>query len=374
MYTDRDFAQLQRYLYGLDSLQPSALKVMFLAADSTGCAWYRGRQPANRINKNFPAKVNQIVSGFMIGPDADPGPDDPAWDVVVHQRQNDFNNLGWVERMRKSVNPVMVYEADDDFLHVDRRSQSALYYTKERIMNSLRYMSKMDAMTVSTEPLKQLYAPYNPNITVIPNAIEFEIIDQLPAKTPHDDIIIGWFGSATHLVDLEVVFPVIADLLKKYKNVRFKFGGWPTCPLLKDLPQDQLIVLPFVNDMMEYYKSLRDVDILITPLADIPFNTCKSNLKFLEGGSQGIAVVASDVTAYNTTVRDGVNGILVKARGATYKRWFKTLEDLIHDKPTRDKLGKTAATFIRQNFNQGKIAQQWVDFYAKVLFDFRNKK
>jgi glycosyltransferase involved in cell wall biosynthesis len=242
------------------------------------------------------------------------------------------------------------------------------------LANSMRYMGEMDAMTVSTEPLKQLYAPNAKSITVIPNAIEYELVDQIPAIMGHDGIYLGWFGTATHQIDLEVVMPVIADILKKYKQVTFIMGGWPDCPLIKDLPQEQVKIIPWTDDMFQHYTNLKQLDIAICPLADIKFNESKSNLKFMEYSSLAIPVVASDLLPYQGSIKDGVNGFLARARGATYKAWMKPLEALINDADLRKKIGKTGASSTRARYAQDKVAEKWATFYEKILLDKKKSK
>lgn len=63
------------------------------------------------------------------------------------------------------------------------------------------------------------------------------------------------------------------------------------------------------------------------PLEDTIFNNAKSNIKFIECGSQGVPVIASPRDEFVEAVTHGVNGWLCESQA----EWYSTLEKLIKD-------------------------------------------
>lgn len=68
-------------------------------------------------------------------------------------------------------------------------------------------------------------------------------------------------------------------------------------------------------------------DIALAPLENTIFNNAKSNIKFIECGSQGVPVIASPRDEFKAAITHGVNGWLCESQN----EWFTQLEKLIKD-------------------------------------------
>lgn len=359
-----------RDLYYLKELDPNALKVLFLVTDEGGCGFYRGLLPAAGINRTFSTEVNVVTSNFITMQDYETDGPYPPWNVIVHQRQDSIQNLNVGTLAKHKLGSINVYEADDDFFHMDPNSQSYRFFTPDRLERIRKYIRECDYVTVTNAHLKDVYGAINPNVAVIPNAVDVEMFASVRKKKEDydkDDIIIGWTGSATHTSDLKIIADVIKDVLKKHKNVKFLLAGWPECPFFTDVPFNQIIRIPWVNNMLDHIQNVGKIDIGLCPLVDNKFNRSKSNLKYIELAAAGIPAIVSDVITYNTTVKNGKNGIVVGASGATYKEWIKAIETLITQKELRKKYGVEAYKTVVNNFDINVIAKQWVDFYKRIV-------
>jgi glycosyltransferase involved in cell wall biosynthesis len=94
-------------------------------------------------------------------------------------------------------------------------------------------------------------------------------------------------------------------------------------------------------------------DIAIAPLADTPFNRCKSAIKALDYAALGLPVLASDRAVYRGTLADGPGGRLVPD---TENAWFVALARLVRDARFRHRLSDGARTA----FSAGTLAAQAV--------------
>ena len=106
-------------------------------------------------------------------------------------------------------------------------------------------------------------------------------------------------------------------------------------------------------------------DIGIAPLTDTPLNCGKSAIKAMDYGALGLAVVASDVAAYDDTLTDGVTGLLV---ANTESVWFDALSRLMRDPALRLGLARGARAAFAERWTlaaQTELRQAaWGDVVA----------
>ena len=149
-------------------------------------------------------------------------------DVVVIQR--DFPQF-WdacsviIESARSQGKPV-VYELDDLIFELPRSHPLWDNYS-DILFTVFRGATQADLITVSTPYLADYFRPFHPNVVVLPNTLDgtlwvFNGLEVAP--TPERAVEIGYMGSATHQSDLEIVVPVLKDLLDQYGNkIKLKF-------------------------------------------------------------------------------------------------------------------------------------------------------
>ncbi len=94
-------------------------------------------------------------------------------------------------------------------------------------------------------------------------------------------------------------------------------------------------------------------DIGIAPLADTPFNRCKSALKALDYVALGLPILASDSAVYHGSPADGQAGWLLPY---DTDAWFVALAQLIRD----DLLRRQLAARARDVARGGTLASQAV--------------
>jgi len=194
-------------------------------------------------------------------------------------------------------------------------------------------MYLVDFLQVSTPELAELYSKYNDNIFVLENSIDNKLYDKVP-KVKNEKVVIGWFGTRTHIDDLRIVDGVIPE------NAKLLIAGFPEVkeaglfkyhPDVELLPPYQLHELPSI---------VKRCDIGIVPLEQVKFNDGKSDLKGVEFGAGYVPVVASDVAPYRRWIEHGVNGFIAKKNKTKY--WIRYLNELVNNEELREKMGKAA--------------------------------
>ncbi len=119
-------------------------------------------------------------------------------------------------------------------------------------------------------------------------------------------------------------------------------------------------------DYPTYRQHLAAADVALLPLADTLFNNCKSDLKFIEAGAAGCAVLASS-TLYERTMEDGKTGRLIKDPAD----FGPALLDLLKDRDQAKAMGRAAHDYVRGERLMCQQVQARLDWYQK-LWDERD--
>lgn len=307
---------------------------------------------------------------------------DVFWTTYFHDPQEASQIFYHRDKLKKKV----VVDVDDNFLDID--PTHPLYDTfkptkKNRAFTST-ILSFADVITCSTEPLKQRIREHlkkvhglEKKIVVIPNMNDLKDWDFKPIEKHDDKIVIGYTGSNSHFKDLEMVFPHIAKIMDKHKNVHFEVMGSLTesdaIKLFEQFSTDarnRCDLLPPTWTFKEYPKTIAEQkwDIGIAPLIDSSFTRSKSHIKFLEYSSYKIPVIASRVYPYyvnsfnRDVITDDETGLLCKPSD-----WPSALEDLVLHPEKRKRLGESAYKHVKENWQYGDDFSDALDKVIKSL-------
>jgi glycosyltransferase involved in cell wall biosynthesis len=157
-------------------------------------------------------------------------------------------------------------------------------------------------------------------------------------KPPGQTLVIGYMGSASHGVDLEMIAPALNQVLARRRDVRLELFGSIARQGAADLLPAGVIRHDVVSgDYGAFRRKLAalDWDIGLAPLQASPYNRCKTATKWAEYAEAGAAVLASEIEVYQP---------MFEARAALPARpdgWAHALERLIASPGLR--AGLTAA-------------------------------
>ncbi len=282
---------------------------------------------------------------------------------------------------KEKYNKKLVYDIDDNYLDVPESNPVHDKFKKTKRSRAIlsATLSFADAITVSTEPLKERLQSHfkqvydmEKEIFVIPNMNDVGDWNFKSAEKHSDKVVIGYSGSNSHQDDLMVVLPTINKLLSKYSYLHFEiigaidktkldhyFGSFDKTNL------DRVAMLPATATFWEYpeYLAEQKWDIGIAPLVDTAFTRSKSHIKWMEYAMYNIPCVASRVYPYfmplegRDTIQDGITGVLCRA-----PEWEAKLEKLILDKRLREQIGANAYEYIKNSW-------QYKDFSVDSVVD-----
>lgn len=325
------------------------LTIIALAGGADGSGYYRMYLPFKHLAAN--SRHLALIPPPGRTPPQPARADMEDVDVFIVQRPVGPVGMRTWDNLDGAV--ARVYEVDDDLLRAD---PSALpHLAGERVRDSIRYLlAASEMVTVSTPYLAEEYSRFNPNVRVLPNMINADVLD-LPRRR-RQNVTVGWAGGASHLADMAYAQDPLRAVLDRHPDVDMHFCGVDYSPLL----HRECLWTGWAGDIWDYYKAI-DFDIGIAPLADIPFNHSKSHLKALDYAALGVPVIAQNLPPYRDFVIDGVTGYLV----SSHAEWEKRLEELIGDEAARTEMGAAARQLAAKWTIQGNW-QLWERAYEEA--------
>ncbi len=271
-------------------------------------------------------------------------------DIIATQRYAvpDLDAAEALIRHCREQDIALVYDLDDDLRHIPREHPDArLLRPRARLVT--RMVRDADAVWVSTQPLAETLAALRDDVEVVPNGLDERLWLAYPPPSPprHGPIRILFMGTATHDADFAIVEPALERLKLLFaEHVSIELLGVSSRSDLPDwisrvgMPVSATASYPgFVNWFTQQHW-----DIGIAPLADTPFNRCKSALKTLDYGAPGMAILASDIEVYRGSLADGPGGWLVPNDASA---WFVALTRLVRDRALRLRLAEGARIAAR---------------------------
>jgi O-antigen biosynthesis protein len=285
-------------------------KVAYFPHQPSGCFWYRTEHPMRCLEENG-------IPTIAINLDEDIDIDNIQ---SFHMYGATPFSMAKILDYLKEQKIKIVYDIDDMLDLIDENNPN--YYAVKKDLGSFNQMiNYADEITVATPYIKEVLTKRTTTkITVLPNCYIPE--EWNFQRIPHEEIRIGFAGSATHVSDLVDILPAIKNLQSKY-NIKFYIMGFghhtydqwfrdyrytstekgkiDLIKLDKHLKEIKFEWVPFVNYKL-YPKVLTELslDIGLCPLKDTPFNRCRSASKAMEYNLSGALVLSSHVEPYIT--------------------------------------------------------------------------
>jgi glycosyltransferase involved in cell wall biosynthesis len=289
--------------------------------------------------------------------------DDPIEaDVLVLQRATGDWLPDMVRELKRRTDTLVVYDIDDWYEEIPDYNLASKTLTSLHHQQVRELMGLADLITVSTPELAEGYASVGP-VALLPNYLDPVIWnDNEQYRVPHERVHLGWMG-AFHWRsgDLELLKPWLPDFLVAHPEVvlvgagcpeLFDFlgvGGMVSPPLYEEAPNN-LRPYEHLPAMLAWF------DIGLIPLVRNRFNQCKSWCKGAEYGAMGVPSVASPSREYQSYIRPGINGQLVRKND-----WPRRVEMIVDDL-TNYRLG---ARKVAEEFYIDDHVWRWVDAYTE---------
>jgi glycosyltransferase involved in cell wall biosynthesis/SAM-dependent methyltransferase len=299
-------------------------------------------------------------------------------DILIIDRMWDYSSDWQAHSIKlqsfRARGTKIVCEIDDDLLEANfERNGSSRSHNQQKIW-LLQLIRFADGVIVSTKKLAERFAHLNSHVEVIENSLDERLFDSnfgKQVKVKDEPLVFGYMGTFTHLDDLMSIIRPLRTVIARYRQrVRFEIVGVGKGSVLEaafsGLPVKLLTVPPEFVPYEKFTAWMQENvrwDFAIAPLADTPFTSCKSDIKFLDYGVLGIPGIFSEVPAYSQTVAHLVNGILVPSIDA----WERCLESMILDDQLRGALATRSHHLVWEQRMLRTSAINWLTILSGFL-------
>ncbi len=317
-------------------------RVIAYPADREGCGEYRIIAPSRAL---FKAGMVHCCETMRLATPPEMARIAPQ--SVVLQRQLEWHQIAFIERLKALSPAFRVFEIDDLITNLPPKSvhrKAIAPDIGERLRKALALCNRL---VVSTEPLARAYGRLCDEVVVIPNRLEkSRWLGLAPRRRQEGKPRVGWAGGVGHTGDLAVIAGVVEATAKE---VDWIFFGM--CP--QNLRRHIAEFHDFVP-LHDYAKKLAslDLDLAVAPLEYHPFNEAKSNLKLLEYGILGYPVVCTDILPYQCDLP-------VFRVANRFQAWVRAIRDLAADRAACRRAGERLRQAVIDNWLLEDHLDEW---------------
>ena len=278
-------------------------------------------------------------------------------DMLIIQRLPMSPRLAKVYTALNSRGKLVIFEIDDDLLHLHPESRYAKQAPpdyRERIEQSLL---ASQAVQCSTQALANVISQIHPEVVVLEN--QFDKLLPYNSRKKDGGIIIGYAAGEDHFLDWLTIKDAYNTTIVQLELEGFQVESWiiGDKAIFESIASKNKRYFPLLQ-RSEYLQLLQQVDISLIPLADIPFNRSKSDVKFLESAGCGAAVLASKFV-YSNSLKNGETGILF----SNADEFANGLTELVRSQELTERLSRNAQRYVSENRLIEQHVERWEEIY-----------
>lgn len=376
------------------------IKVLIIPSDSFGVGHYRSIWPAQAIQKYYGEEFEVDIRLNLPITEKDIG----KFDIVhFHRRINKpEETIFWINKFKDS-GCCVIADLDDYWIPFCGHPARDIVLKNNVHLQILKSIKESNYITTTTDIFKKhiVKTVGHDNVMVIPNAIDKDLPMWKSENVESDGRVrVAWIGGSSHERDLNRIKGSFNRLFND-KEVRDKIQvvmcGYDTRgtvteinPMTKEqrtrpISPDESIWNKFesiFNDygnannnqyvrrytlpITQYGKHYNYCDICLAPLDQHTFNECKSELKIIETGMMGKALIASDLYIYKELLKNNETAILIDPK-RDHKDWSKAIKNLVLDDDLRKSLAKNLNKLVCPCYSLKEVTKNRVNWYKSIL-------
>jgi glycosyltransferase involved in cell wall biosynthesis len=260
--------------------------------------------------------------------------------VYIHREDTPVGPpvFSWI--MSRVLRRKLIYDFDDA-IWIPGMSDYNRKFSFIKFFGNVAKISKWShTVTVGNAYLKEYADIYNKNVKVIPTVVNTETMHN---QVQQQDIAlpaIGWTGSFSTLVYLNIILPVLQQLQEKFDFIFYVIAD-------KD-PQLPLKHYRFIKwNKDTEVQDLLNFHIGLMPLTNDQYSKGKCGFKAIQYMSLGMPAIVSPVGVNTEIVKSGEDGFICESP----EEWKDKIELLLKDTLLRKKMGQAARAKIEKAYS-----------------------
>lgn len=284
---------------------------------------------------------------------------------LIFSRPEKTDLAFYLIELAKNIGVKVTLDYDDLLLpehaeylgHVRSSDGLTIEEARKSLINKSAFLLYADAFHCSTPVIAKALGNLGKPVKVVKNRImrtmvaaEDVCISRLKDIETRKLKILYLSGTATHKKDFSIIQGAIVKLAQEFPD-KFEITllgntGSNVQPIA--MYNNSVHVIPRLT-LNEMYKVIAQHDLALAPLENTIFNSAKSNIKFIECGSQGVPIIASPLNEFNDVIDNNENGWLCE----TQSDWYERLKALMIDPAPLRKVSLEARNCVINNFTVG---------------------
>jgi len=392
-------SKIKEYTTSPEDLNTDLKTIVFSTPSETGTSFFRLFEPMKAILRNFPEEVNVIYTEKI-----QPTHMKIADTIIMHRCGNLHSQYLNVSRYwpKTEIRPYIIHDADDNEFNLPTtHPMKDLWEQSGKDKMSIHSIKHSDAITTTTNKLKQTFSNFNRNVNVFRNNFDWNLpqwnVDKqvvrkelLPEWDLTDKIVVGWAGLTSHISDIARMAPIIKEIHDKYPQTVFVLAGMAIKDTTievnvdKETGKKSYEEVDITDENEKYENKVRkmfsDVDpnrikflrarpleeyAVFNALFDIAlayvehntFNACKSEIKVVEALKYGALPIFSQFGGYkefwsNAPSEVKENNLAISMTSA--KPWINAISHWV------------------ENFEQGQKVVENLSAWSNNYYDINN--
>lgn len=402
-------------------------KILVVPSDNFGCGKFRSLDPHKCLQEKY---GDLFDIDILFGGDVWSRKDNfidllKPYDLIHIHKQVDFDGI--FIQICKYLGKKVIVDVDDHYDLGSSHPMSLAAKNENWAERVLIHIRTADWVTTTQNVFRQTLLKHNKNVFVIPNAINPTEEQFIPKPTESDKLRVGIVCGSSHLEDLKLFGNMVSQFTKeeldklqfvlcgfdvKGNVTRFEQNGEKTVRPVQPMETcwykyEQILTNNFqtlskehidflhlfipneefpnwknepyrrcwTKNIAEYATHYNNIDVLLVPLVDNPFNLAKSNLKVIEAGFFHKGIIASHVGPYTADLvsvldKNGINpngnSLLVEPH-KNNKNWVKYIRLLLNNREILDIMKENLYNTVKDKYDLRNITDIRKDFYLSIL-------
>jgi glycosyltransferase involved in cell wall biosynthesis len=402
----------------------SKIKILVVPSDRTGVGKFRSVDPHIFLQ-------NLYGDEFHVDIDYEPPMDKiefwTQYQIVAFHRSigENFEKANELIQKLNSLGVITICDIDDYWMPGKEHPIHdiiAVHKINEKIVANIKVAKYV---TTTTSLFAQEISKHNPNVFVLPNAINPKE-PQFTEKTLESDRLrFGWLGGSSHLHDIQLLDQSCSKISSYKDKTQFVLCGFDTRGTVTEInavtkeqkkrnikpeetvwvkyekifTQDYSIISPeykkylwnfkqepyeneenesyvrvWTKPVTSYARNYSKFDVSLAPIKNHMFNRMKSQLKVIEAGFYKKALIASNLGPYTIDLKhclqngnfvDG-NAMLVE-ENRNHSDWAKFMEKLIKNPNLAKDMGERLYETVKDTYDLNKVTKDRAELYKSLL-------